>query len=148
MRNLNHLLKALVCLPFVLTLSSCDWGRTSSKERFEKNCHIAIPANAKVVRDEYQDMTSDYAIQYQLKLNAAGMRSLVNSIRHSDYYNDAVSVKHAIDQSIFKGRPGDKGVWRHAQFGYSFYKWQHRLQVTIEVDTTANTFIGEELFGG
>ncbi|MBB6108519.1 hypothetical protein [Mucilaginibacter lappiensis] len=72
-------------------ITACDWGRTSSKERFEKNSHIIIPAEAKVLRDEYQDMGSNYAIYYTTKLPNDALDAFVISIKQSDYYSDAVS---------------------------------------------------------
>lgn len=40
---------------------SCD-RRISSEERFETNIGFLLPADKKVLIDEYQDMSQDYAV--------------------------------------------------------------------------------------
>ena len=74
-------------LLFALILSACDWGRTPSKERFEKNCHITIPNEVTVIEDDYRGSGSDYSIFYVLKLTPNSSKDLTNSVIHSDYYN-------------------------------------------------------------
>lgn len=121
-------------------ITACDWGRTPSKERFEKNSHIIIPAKAKILRDEYQDMGSDYVIYYTIKLPQSALDAFVISIKRSDYYNDTVSRQRATDYTMFKGKNGDKAVWRKSSQGYKFYKRIGEINFTeynIDLDTAS-----------
>jgi hypothetical protein len=43
-------------------------GRTPSNIRFPKNCTVQLPPDVKVIKDEYEDMGSDYAIYYTIKM--------------------------------------------------------------------------------
>lgn len=139
--------KSLLWLCFLVTevLSSCDWGRTPSKERFQENCHIAIPIGMQVLKDEYQDMGPDYAIYYTLQLDARSIETLINSIRRSDYYNGTVPPKKTTDDTMFKGKQGDLGVWRKSEKGYLFYKEERLTWYRVSVDTIKRIAQFEEL---
>lgn len=138
----------LTVLFTAMSISSCDWGRTPSKERFEKNCHILIPDKTQVLKDEYQDMLSDYAINYNLKLSSIGTKTLINSIKKSDYYNDSVNSKRAFKENMLKGEIGNQGIWRRVTNGYQFFKHEGGTSYKIELDTINNVFAGWESHGG
>lgn len=106
-----------IVLLSILFLSACDWGRTPSKERFEKNCHITIPQDVTVIKDEYEGLVSDYTIYYTLKFTASSLKDFTKSIRQSDYYNT---------------------YWRNSKRGYTFYRKEGGKEYTeysIDVDT-------------
>lgn len=128
-----------------LTISSCNWGRTPSKKRFEQNAQIVIPLDTKVLRDEYEDMGSDYAIYYNLQFNVSSLNSFTNSIRHSDYYNKDVGINETINESMYKIVKGEKGVWRKRHYGYQFYKHREDTEYIIDVDTVVKRAQFQEL---
>jgi hypothetical protein len=112
---------------YILILSACsDFGITPSKERFEKNCHITIPNDVKVAKDDYEDMTSDYVINYTLKFTTTSLKDFIKNIRQSDYYNK---------------------FWSKSTRGYAFYKKTGNREFTeykIDVDTTTQTAFFQE----
>lgn len=127
-------------LIIMFLLSACDWGRTPSKERFEKNSHITIPSDVTIMKDEYEDMGSDYVINYTLRLPASSLKDFIKSIQQSDYYNEAVNPGQQIDDAMLKGKVGDKGVWHRSTQGYKFYKrigGREYTEYTIDLDTTS-----------
>ena len=79
------------CVLSLTLLSSCDLGRTPSKERLEKVCKVKLPKDCKVIKDDYQDMGQDYCIIYDLQLTDSSTSEFVNSIKTSLYYNPNVS---------------------------------------------------------
>ena len=111
----------------ILILSACgDFGRTPSKERFEKNCYITIPKDVTVVKDKYENMTSDYAIIYTLKFTTNGLKDFTKRVRQSDYYNN---------------------YWHKSTRGYTFYKKVGDRDFTdykIDVDTISQIASFEE----
>jgi hypothetical protein len=137
----------VVLLILTLLLSACDWGRTPSKVRFEKNCHITIPGDATVMKDEYEDMGSDYVINYTLRLPASSLKDFIKSIQESDYYNGTVLLEQQTNDNILKGKVDDKGVWRRSIQGYKFYKrvgGREYTQYKIDLDTTSRIASFEE----
>ncbi|GAB2983361.1 hypothetical protein GCM10027049_20620 [Mucilaginibacter puniceus] len=98
-----------------------DWGRTPSKERFEKNCHIKLPPNYKVLRDEYQDMMQDYAIYYTLKMDSVNLNALIKSIRKSN------------------------GFWQTSTTGYKFHRQVGGTDYYVDVDTVNRIASFEEI---
>ena len=60
-RKINITFIISLCLVAVVLYCFKDY-RTSSKERLEKISDITLPADFKILKDEYQDMWQDYCI--------------------------------------------------------------------------------------
>jgi len=73
----------------LLLLSACDWGRTSSNIRFPKNCHINLPKDVIILKDEYEGMGSDYAIYYTVKLTNPEMKKMIYQIKQTYRYHSS-----------------------------------------------------------
>jgi hypothetical protein len=136
-----------ILIGLIFTITACDWGRTPSRERFEKNCHITLPSDVQVLRDEYQDMGSDYAIYYTLKFNPGALKTFVNGFKKSNYYDDVVFLNRTINNTILKESKNNNGVWRKSLQGYQFYKKIGEIEFTefnINLDTAARIASFEE----
>ena len=50
--------------------------RTSSEKRFKTNIGFSLPADKKVLKDEYQDMLQDYEVIYEVELSVTANQRL------------------------------------------------------------------------
>lgn len=71
----------LITLILVLFCTSCDM-RISSEKRFYTNIGFSLPADKKVLKDEYQDMDQDYVITYEVELSMKSNQELTARISH------------------------------------------------------------------
>lgn len=117
-------------------LSSCDSGRTSSKERLEKACDVVVPKDNVVIKDEYQDMLQDYAVIYKLSLSKTSLNEFISSIKKSKYYNSNGSHLGVFTDDLFLHVDSTKSVWCKSKEGYRFRKSGNKIPTySIEVDT-------------
>jgi hypothetical protein len=137
-----------ILLQFIIIASSCNWGRTPSKDRFEKNCHIVIPEDVQVLRDEFYDMPPDYAVIYDLKFSKTAMRKLIKSLKRSGVYHITVASKKPFDKNELQIDNGGRAIWKQTVSGYSFSKDEGKTQYRIEIDTTKGLFKAWEGHGG
>ena len=63
-----------------LLCASCHI-RISSDKRFETNIGFALPADKKVLKDEYQDMGQDYSIIYEVELSVTANQNLTERLK-------------------------------------------------------------------
>jgi hypothetical protein len=124
-----------IWLLMMISFSSCNWGKTSSRERFERNCHIIIPADVQVLKDEYHDLTPQYAIIYEVKIGPDGMRSLINNVRRSVLYRDVLNTESNSDEYKLQIDTGDRGSWKRTETGYTFFMNAGKTQYSIDIDT-------------
>ena len=131
--QMNKLLLFIKPLFVLVVIISC--GRTPSEERFEQSTGIPIPNNVEVLKDEYQDMLQDYAINYSIRLTPSQLQDMTSSIRGSEFYNSRIIGSDLIkDDYLLK--ESDKSVWYRTNSGYLFANRNNRTSITANLDTT------------
>lgn len=90
--------------------------RTSSKTRLENITQLKLPADFKVIKDEYQDMWHDYCIDYEIQFTNASMKKLTQEISTLPNVNE----------------------WNKSDSGYYFSYQVKATNYSIEIDTTKN----------
>lgn len=132
---------------FVLTLFiSCDFGRTSSKERLEKACDVIIPNDNVVIEDEYQDMMQDYVVIYKFKLSQTSLNKFIASIKKSKYYNPKASRLSFYSEELSLPVDSTRSVWWKSNEGYRFHKSGEKIPVySVLVDTVSMTVDYKEI---
>lgn len=129
-----------------IVLSSCDSGRTSSKERLEKACDIVLPKDNVVIKDEYQDMLQDYAVIYKFTLSKTSLTEFISSIKKSKYYNPSARHTGVFTDNMFLSVDSTRSVWCQSKEGYRFHKSGNKIPTySIEVDTITMTVEYQEI---
>lgn len=120
MRNIMTKLKSVVIFGLMFAVTNCDTGRIPSKTRLEENCHIKLPLDFKVRKDEYQDMLQDYCILYDIELNVNSSKVLTSNIRASKFYNPNVRHQGVWLDNSYVQVDSTKAVWCKSRRGYDF----------------------------
>lgn len=128
-----EILKNLQFFAILFILISC--GRTPSEERFEKATGISIPKDVEVLKDEYQDMLQDYAVDYSIRLTSTQLAEVATSIRSSEFFNPNIVGDEIIQDEYFKNK-SDNAVWYQTNSGFHFTNRNNRTGVTVKLDTT------------
>ncbi|MFY0608598.1 MAG: hypothetical protein JXR10_17910 [Cyclobacteriaceae bacterium] len=115
----------------LVVITSC--GRTPSEDRFEQATGIPIPRDVEVLKDEYQDMIQDYAIEYSIKLTTSQVAEISNLIRASDIFNPVIGTE-LTEQQWFTNESANT-VWYRTNIGYYFANRNDRTGVTAKLDT-------------
>lgn len=108
-------------------------GRTPSEDRFEQATGIPIPRDVEVLKDEYQDMIQDYAIEYSIKLTTSQVAEISNLIRASNIFNPVIGTE-LTEQQWFPNESAN-AVWYRTNTGYYFANRNDRTGVTAKLDT-------------
>jgi hypothetical protein len=116
----------LTTLILTLLCASCNM-RISSEKRFEANIGFALPADKKVLKDEYQDMGQDYAIIYEVELSNAANQSLTERI------------KPLVSEA------NKECNWLKADNGYDYMCNKERTTYKVSYDTLIRKISYEEL---
>ena len=75
--------------------------RTSSKDRLEKVSDVKLPADFKMLKDEYQGMWQDYCILYDIEFDRNATTELINDIKSAKFYNPNVNPNSMLYESLF-----------------------------------------------
>ena len=121
------------CL-LILLLTKCNY-RTSSQERFSNILDIAIPKDAEILKDEYQDMWQDFSIVYELKLTMGQMSNLTQSVRKSGFYNPTAFVTDFVNEDMYVEKGDKRAVWARTKSGYIFQNEFGRDIYSAKIDT-------------
>jgi len=102
--------------------------RTSSEDRFTTNIGFSLPADKKVLKDEYQDMLQDYVIIYEVELSVTANQQLTNKIK-----------------TLTSADIADKDCkWSLADNGFSFNCNKDRKMYFVKHDTIKRIVVYEE----
>ena len=112
--------------------------RISSKDRLEKISDIKLPADFKVLKDEYQDMWQDYSILYDIQLENHATTELTENIKASKFYNKSSFHEGAWTEKDFVAVDSVKAVWCKSSTGFVFSRQDERTSYHIELDTMTN----------
>src|SRR5947208_3258029 len=113
--------KYYIYFSLLILIASCgDGERTPSRIRLEKICRIKLPTNYKVLKDEYQDMITDYCILYDIQLDGKSSSDLIYNIKRSPFYNPAVRHDGIWSYDYFIKVDSMMGVWCRSKKGYDF----------------------------
>lgn len=136
--------QTILFLFLIIVLSSCDIGRTSSKERMETVSKVKLPKDFIVLRDEYDDMIQDYGIVYDIQLNQKSADEYADSIKHSIFFNPDVINKGTMYDSFYVMIDSTKSVWCKSTNGYMFAHENGNTKFRIWFDTLSNKVSYEE----
>jgi hypothetical protein len=136
-RQINLTFIISLCLVAVVLYCFKDY-RTSSKDRLEKISDIKLPADFKVLKDEYQDMWQDYCILYDIQLDNNATTELITNIKASKFYNKSSFHNAAWTEKDFVAVDSVKAVWCKSQTGYDFSRQDGLTSYRIELDTVTN----------
>jgi hypothetical protein len=135
-RQINWSYILLLCLIIIFLFSIRNF-RTSSKDRLERISNIQLPADYKVLKDEYQDMWQDYCIIYELQFDDKTINELISNIKTSKYYNQQTNPNEMYQDSLFN-RNNEKAVWNKSDSGFSFNCYKGYTNYSIDLDTMTN----------
>ena len=113
-------------LVLLLLCASCE-ARTSSEKRFKTNIGFALPADKKVLKDEYQDMGQDYAIIYEVELSVTANQTLTEKLKP------------------LVGKSDKDCNWLPVDKGYDYICQKDRTTYKVSFDTLSRKLIYEEL---
>ena len=122
-----------VILGIMIYLTNDNWS--TDNERLEKISDIKIPADYKVLKDEYQDMWQDYCIVYDIQFDNNSLRELTKNIRASKFYNANSFHKGPWQEHDFIIVDSVKAVWSKSLKGYDFNRQDGLTYYEIELDT-------------
>lgn len=103
----------------LIILASCDF-RTSSKNRLEEVADVKLSCDFEVLKDEYQDMGSDYCILYDIKFSKTASDEFIQNIEKSCFYNSQIKPNEFLKENSFIIRDKIKAVWYKSKNGYLF----------------------------
>ena len=146
-RQINRAFILLFCLLGAVIYFFKDYGRTPSKDRLEKISNVILPADFKVLKDEYHDMMQDYAILYDIEFDKKSTTEFIKSIKTSKFYNVKSFHTGAWKENDFIVVDRVKAVWSKSPKGFDFSGQEgHGLpSYYIELDTVINILKYEEL---
>jgi hypothetical protein len=136
-RQINRTVIISLCLIGVVLYFFKD-SRTSSKDRLEKISDVKMPADFKVLKDEYQDMWQDYCILYDIQFDNNAKSELIKNIKTSKFYNENAFHKGAWTENDFITVDSVKGVWCKSPKGFDFSRLYGLTTYHIELDTVTN----------
>lgn len=137
-RQINWIFVLSLCLAGGVFYCFKDY-RTSSKDRLEEISDIKLPANFKVLKDEYQDMLQDYCILYDIQFDNNSMTDLIGSIQSSKFYNPHVNSQSQLHDSLYISIDNEKAIWCKSNVGYRFSRQDGGTSYSIQLDTLTNT---------
>ena len=135
-----------ILVALTLLLSACNWGRTPSNIRFPKNCHINLPKDVTVLKDEYEGMGSDYAIYYTVKLTNPEMKKLIYQIEQTYIYHSSPPSNATDSASRLLEEQYPVGAWYKVGSSLKFIK-TGRTTIQAQLDSAKATIEFEE-YGG
>jgi len=112
--------------------------RSQSKDRLEKISDIKLPANFKVLKDEYQDMWQDYCILFDIQFDKNATAELIKGIKTAKFYNSNVNPNSMLYDSLFITVDKEKAIWCKSEKGYRFSRQDGLTTYSIELDTMTN----------
>ena len=108
------------------------------KDRLEKISDVGLPANFKVLKDEYQDMWQDYCILYDIQFDKNATTELIKGIKTAKFYNSNVNPNSMLYDSLFITVDKEKAIWCKSEKGYRFSRQDGLTTYSIELDTMTN----------
>ena len=107
---------------------------------FEEFTAITIPASAKVVNDEHQDMGQDYGKVLELHLDNNAQADLLHFVTGSPFYKPINISDNIVKPDLFQQVGQRRGLWYRNKRGYAFYgsTIDSRDNVTATIDTIAS----------
>jgi|APLak6261698768_1056241.scaffolds.fasta_scaffold37663_1 hypothetical protein len=136
-RQINRTFILILCLLVIVLYFFKDY-RTPSNDRLEKISDIYLPADFKVLKDEYQDMMQDYCILYDIKLDKNATTELIKNIKSSKFYNKNSFHKGVWTENDFIAVDSVKAVWSKSPTGFDFSRQDGLTSYSIELDTLTN----------
>jgi hypothetical protein len=118
----------LTTLIWTLLCVSCDI-RTSSEDRFTTNIGFSLPADKKVLKDEYQDMLQDYAVIYEVELSVTANQQLIEKLK-------TLTSADVTDNNC---------KWYPVDSGFSYKCHKDRTMYFVTYDTIKRIVVYEEL---
>lgn len=118
----------LTALILTLLCVSCDM-RTSSEKRFTTNIGFSLPADKKVLKDEYQDMLQDYVVIYEVELSVTANQQLIKKLK-------TMTSADVADSSC---------KWSFGDNGFSYKCEKDRTMYLVTYDTIKRIVTYEEL---
>ena len=98
--------------------------RKSSKDRLENITKIKLPADYKVLRDDFEDLGTGYHLLYDIQLDGRQVLSLIDSIKIKGQLNDRDILKDS---------------WSRTPRGFAFSSIDRGISFHIEFDTLRKT---------
>ena len=136
-RQINWTFILSLCLVGAVLYCFKDY-RTSSKDRLEKVTDVKLPADYKVLKDEYQDMWQDYCILYDIRFDNNLTIELIKNIKMSKFYNSSVNPNSMLYDSLFVKVDNEKAIWCKSEKGYRFSRQDGLTTYSIALDTMTN----------
>ena len=103
--------------------------RTSSEKRFMTNIGFSLPADKKVLKDEYQDMLQDYAVIYEVELSVTANQQLIKKLK-------PLTSSDAENKNC---------VWSLVDNGFSYTCDKNQTMYYVTYDTIKRIVVYEEL---
>ena len=119
-------------------LISCDYGRISSKVRFEQASNTKIPNGFKVIKDNY-DGQKDYTITYIIDFNDVSSKQYVENIKRSGLLYTSLATMYDSIHEI-----AQKGKWDKTENGFIFQRNSDKTFYSITFDTITKRASFEE----
>lgn len=108
-------------------------NRTPGTFFIEKVTHIGTPDGTIILRDQYQNFSSDYSIECTLKFDQKGNKAYIQAIKSSPLFDTERFESSDLNYMI----QSDKGVWCRTDHGYRFdlFNDQHRYNIYFDTLT-------------
>ena len=116
---------------------------TPSKDRLEAISNVKLLSDFKVIKDEFQDMFTDFALIYEIQFDNQASNELIQSIKVSNFYNAQSDSYHNgawKDSDLIRAN----SIWVKSPKGYDFRGRDGGTTYSIRFDTLTNILLYEE----